>query len=332
MLSESRVGYIKGLFASGMSVFEIMRKTKHVRQTIVDALDRKDGKKRKGRVLPHIELRRKLVKKLAGQRRFVNGRELPMNPSIQCVQMAMVRHGYTVSRGTVHSDLVATSDVRVRPLTPFEGTASYEARQALKIAHGRTRARRFVFSDEHFITTNDHTTRTMWVPKAKQGQPKAKAIPRVRKSRFNVPSVMIWASIGYNLKGPLVFIDKRKTEEGKTLGMNADRYIRICLSKLVPLLRDDQIFMQDGARPHVSKKTMQYLERKGVKVLENWPAYSPDLNPIENIWHYLDKQIAEHVPRTLADLKRTASYEWAKMPQSMINDYVLSFKKRLEAL
>ena len=46
----------------------------------------------------------------------------------------------------------------------------------------------------------------------------------------------------------------------------------------------DWYFMQDGARIHTAKLTMQLLKEEGVRVWAH-PARSPDLNPIEHMWH-----------------------------------------------
>ena len=47
----------------------------------------------------------------------------------------------------------------------------------------------------------------------------------------------------------------------------------------------DWYFMQDGARIHTAKLlTKQLLKEEGVRVWAH-PARSPDLNPIEHMWH-----------------------------------------------
>lgn len=99
---------------------------------------------------------------------------------------------------------------------------------------------------------------------------------------------MVWGAIGKGWRSPLVLVKGR---------LNSDGYIS--------LLEDNEIFTslpnfygeknyffeQDGAPSHTSKKTLKFIEDKKVQVIKNWPANSPDLTCIEQVWAILENKI-----------------------------------------
>ena len=52
------------------------------------------------------------------------------------------------------------------------------------------------------------------------------------------------------------------------------------------------LLQQDNARPHLARATTQYLSQANVNIMDDWPALSVDLNPVEHCSDYLKNQKA----------------------------------------
>ncbi|KIH43736.1 hypothetical protein ANCDUO_26252 [Ancylostoma duodenale] len=86
--------------------------------------------------------------------------------------------------------------------------------------------------------------------------------------------------------------------------------------------------VQDNAPAHTSGFTKTKLKEWAVDVLQ-WPAESPDLNPIELVWGNMKNAIRKSGPRTLNELKKLMIDYWRSLSPEKCERYVLGVKKRL---
>ncbi|GFU85949.1 transposable element Tcb2 transposase [Trichonephila clavipes] len=90
-------------------------------------------------------------------------------------------------------------------------------------------------------------------------------------------------------------------------------------------------FMDDNAPCHRTVAAEQLLESEDIERMD-WPARSPDLNPIEHVWDFLGRRLAARTlpPVTIRELLLALQDEWAAMPQQLIDTLILSMGRRCE--
>jgi transposase len=140
-------------------------------------------------------------------------------------------------------------------------------------------------------------------------------------------SVMFWGAFSRSALGPLVAI------EGT---MNAESYIDILKEYVIPELAaagKPMIFQQDNAPCHKAKVVKDFLAANNVRTLE-WPAQSPDMNPIENLWAIVKRkrQAKFGVPRTRKDLIEQIFTIWKTMEVEILQKLSDSMENRLQAV
>ncbi|CAM9433287.1 unnamed protein product, partial [Choristocarpus tenellus] len=88
---------------------------------------------------------------------------------------------------------------------------------------------------------------------------------------------------------------------------------------------------QDNDPKHTAKKNLAYLKGdRWPATLMEWPAQSPDLNPIENLWHHLDPQVRKRSrkPKNLDELFDVLREEWENIIPEYLKNLVHSMPKR----
>ncbi len=132
--------------------------------------------------------------------------------------------------------------------------------------------------------------------------------------------VMVWAGVCYGQWTQVHFIDGI---------LNAQRYRDETLRPIVvPFIQDHHLILQNNnARPHVARICTQFLEAENIPVIA-WPAYSPNLSPIEHVWDALDRRIRQRVqvPANIQQLRTAIEEEWTNISQATIN--LINFMRR----
>ncbi|KAK3528622.1 hypothetical protein QTP70_006032 [Hemibagrus guttatus] len=200
---------------------------------------------------------------------------------------------------------------------------------------------RLSFARKHLDDPQDFWENTLWTEETKTelfGRSVSHYVWRKSNTAFqnkNITptvkygggSVMVWGCFAASGPGRLAVINGT---------MNSAVYQKILKENVRPSVCDLKlkrtwVLQQDNDPKHTSKSTSEWLKKNKMKTLE-WPSQSPDLNPIEMLWHDLKKVVHARKPSNVAELQQFCKDEWAKIPPQRCNRLIASYGKRLIAV
>lgn len=153
---------------------------------------------------------------------------------------------------------------------------------------------------------------------------------------------MFWAGFACGMRTNLVALpgDPNSKRGGVT-----SRQILACLQENLPTIAEPgYFFIQDNAPTHTARIVKKWLREwsgeHGINLVD-WPPYSPDLNPIENLWKLLKEQVLKkdpalaEMPSSIASMERLirASEEaWEEFKDELLEKLATSIVRRLQAV
>ncbi|UYV83897.1 hypothetical protein LAZ67_X000552 [Cordylochernes scorpioides] len=89
------------------------------------------------------------------------------------------------------------------------------------------------------------------------------------------------------------------------------------------------LYKLDNAGPHTARISQQALQ--DIHMFP-WPAYSPNLSPIEHVWNIIGRRLhALPQPRSEDELWQMVEREWRAIPQEAIHNLIDSPSRRVAA-
>lgn len=136
---------------------------------------------------------------------------------------------------------------------------------------------------------------------------------------------MTWQGVGYAAK-----INGR---------MNGNLYLQILKDDLLNTLQyydlnpSDTIIQQDNDPKHTCRKVKKWLEEQDFETMV-WPAQSADINPIECLWSYLKRRLAEYEnpPNGILQLQKRIQEVWEGIPVEECQKLIESMPRRIQAV
>ncbi|GFX45149.1 transposable element Tcb1 transposase [Trichonephila clavipes] len=145
-----------------------------------------------------------------------------------------------------------------------------------------------MFTDEStFALEPDDKRIRIWHKQGTRNQPQN----TTEHHAFRGGSIMVWAGISFGYRTDLHIFKRGSVTAVRYRDEILEPIVRLYAAAVGPTL----VLMDDNARPHRADIVHDYLESEGIARIV-WPAYLPDLNPIEILWDALGRAVSSRFP------------------------------------
>ena len=202
------------------------------------------------------------------------------------------------------------------------------------------RERRVAFADKYLTWSEDDWLSVLWSDEAtftvtcnrggrvyrrKGSDP---LDPRYVESTVKHPdSLMVWGCFTGKGLGSLVVLPKN-------LKVNQDVYLELLSDHLPESFERTgaQVFQQDGAPAHTARSITTWLEDCQVPFIKDWPGNSPDISPIENLWHTVKCDLRGKDVSSVPKLEAAIRESWTNISPEHLHNLATSVPRRLKAI